>query len=985
LTLPPSRRSAEGVPPGVVGTPRLDRPSVAQKRVQAKVFDKAQALFEATALSASFEQGEEGAIAGRDPGFGCKESLSQGAPQGLEVTRFLLPSVPCPQGNRGVQAGYRRVPSEQVSELPPLQDGDSSDNLSGGTSGRLVFFDRSLGRVPSCTTTPVVSQVPQGRPDAVQGVQFSCSPVWPLHGASGFYQNSHFSGCTSEADGGPCTCLLGRLALLGPRQTVSGGLGAMDPRFHSESRVHGQHEEIQSGTEPTVPVPGSLLRHSLPENQACGPLGHQGDLSWFSTEPATVDHAEVAFEYDRFAQFCSGLCSAGSSLSPPDSVLAGQSLESGWRGYRHPACHRYNLDPRPVKVVGSRLDHGRDSSGSPHPHLDSLHRCVAVGMGCNPGESPGLRPLDTEGRSPSHQCAGTVGGSESSDLFSRSDPLSLPPTVLRQCDLCRLLKETRGHQISGDEQSDVGYLPASLAVGSISSGTPHSVSKECFGRCFKPQETLAHGVVSGPPLLSASARSGSSINSRPVCDSTKQPARSVCQSMSRSEGLSSRCPVGSMEVSGHPVCFSSTQAAWSSSEQDQGGTSSSDAVSGPMLATSGMVHGSPRVDSLSRPHVSSECIPTSPRSLASFDAQHLRVTRLDAIRKSFSQKGYSASVVEKMAKAGRESTNSIYDGKWKLYSDWCLSHRFDPFNPDGPQVASFFDYLFTEKGLAFSTIRGYKASLWSVLASTSSLSEDIEKAISRLFSFFAKHRPANIAPLPNWNLSIVLTGLKRAPFAPLGKLDLPLLLKKTLFLIFLAAGSRRSEVLAFSRTVVFRRPSEGQLEAILSPIPGFVPKTKRGLSANRPFVIRALPGDLSPEEQALCPVRALKAFLKKSRPLPNRSDCLFFTLADPSKALTTHGLKAVIVDTIELAYKAVDKSLSSDFCLRLHELRRLSFSVASAAGVSLEAILAAGRWIRPSTFTNHYLQSTAFMVDNWRYLGPIVVAQSVVNPPLALC
>jgi hypothetical protein len=28
---------------------------------------------------------------------------------------------------------------------------------------------------------------------------------------------------------------------------------------------------------------------------------------------------------------------------------------------------------------------------------------------------------------------------------------------------------------------------------------------------------------------------------------------------------------------------------------------------------------------------------------------------------------------------------------------------------------------------------------------------------------------------------------------------------------------------------------------VLSPVPGFVPKSKRGISANRPFVIKALP------------------------------------------------------------------------------------------------------------------------------------------------
>jgi hypothetical protein len=92
-------------------------------------------------------------------------------------------------------------------------------------------------------------------------------------------------------------------------------------------------------------------------------------------------------------------------------------------------------------------------------------------------------------------------------------------------------------------------------------------------------------------------------------------------------------------------------------------------------------------------------------------------------------------------------------------------------------------------------------------------------------------------------------------------MDLALLTKKTLFLVFLAAGARRSEVLALSSQVSFRSSPSG-LEAVLSPVPGFVPKSKRGISANRPFVIKALP--VSPgdgDDSGLCPVRALKEFL----------------------------------------------------------------------------------------------------------------------------
>jgi hypothetical protein len=80
---------------------------------------------------------------------------------------------------------------------------------------------------------------------------------------------------------------------------------------------------------------------------------------------------------------------------------------------------------------------------------------------------------------------------------------------------------------------------------------------------------------------------------------------------------------------------------------------------------------------------------------------------------------------------------------------------------------------------------------------------------------------------------------------------------------------------------------------VLSPVPGFVPKSKRGFSANRPFVIKALP--VSPgdgDDSGLCPVRALKEFLPWSERLFGSSQCLFPSFSDPSSPLSAHGLKS---------------------------------------------------------------------------------------------
>ena len=94
--------------------------------------------------------------------------------------------------------------------------------------------------------------------------------------------------------------------------------------------------------------------------------------------------------------------------------------------------------------------------------------------------------------------------------------------------------------------------------------------------------------------------------------------------------------------------------------------------------------------------------------------------------------------------------------------DWCKSEGHFALNPSGPQLAEFFEVLFRVQGLSCSTLRGYDASILSVISLEGKLPCSVETIISRLFKVFAAERPASPAALPNWNLSIVLQGFTKA-------------------------------------------------------------------------------------------------------------------------------------------------------------------------------------------------------------------------------
>jgi hypothetical protein len=137
---------------------------------------------------------------------------------------------------------------------------------------------------------------------------------------------------------------------------------------------------------------------------------------------------------------------------------------------------------------------------------------------------------------------------------------------------------------------------------------------------------------------------------------------------------------------------------------------------------------------------------------------------LDVIAQRLKAKGYSEAVAKRVARAGRDTTNAVYDGKWKIYCHWCSERALDPFCPNGPQITAFLEHLFTAKGWAYSTMRGYKAAIMSVLQTGGHMTPEEERIIGALFLSFKKDRPVQPRSMPTWYLGIVLRGLKMSPF-----------------------------------------------------------------------------------------------------------------------------------------------------------------------------------------------------------------------------
>ena len=134
----------------------------------------------------------------------------------------------------------------------------------------------------------------------------------------------------------------------------------------------------------------------------------------------------------------------------------------------------------------------------------------------------------------------------------------------------------------------------------------------------------------------------------------------------------------------------------------------------------------------------------------------------------------------------------------------------------------FFRHLVRDKGLSVPAVRGYRASLNSVFALKG---RDLaaSREVSMLFRSFSKAaRPERLRP-PNWDVSLVLQSLTRAPYEPLGSADERFLAQKALVLIALASAKRIGELHALSYRVSHSR-AWGEASFVF--VPDFVAKTQ---------------------------------------------------------------------------------------------------------------------------------------------------------------
>ena len=138
------------------------------------------------------------------------------------------------------------------------------------------------------------------------------------------------------------------------------------------------------------------------------------------------------------------------------------------------------------------------------------------------------------------------------------------------------------------------------------------------------------------------------------------------------------------------------------------------------------------------------------------------------------------------------------------------------------------------------TIEGYRSAIVDKLGN-SSLNVSKDENLTRLLGSFHRDRPKGRRGIPSWNLSLVLHQLTKSPFEPLRKASLKHLTFKTVFLLALGSGKRRSEIHAWLNKNIRHQADWSKVS--LYPSPSFLAKNhlaKEGPECVAPVVIPAL-------------------------------------------------------------------------------------------------------------------------------------------------
>lgn len=691
--------------------------------------------------------------------------------------------------------------------------------------------------------------------------------------------------------------------------------------------------------------------------------------------PVSTGPAQPGQDFDRvFGGSSASFAQTGQGQTmAPVSGLFGQS--GGFGGGLSTAHETFPGPPSQVLPSGQRFSVDLDPvAGSHQVSLTSLDRrglfgsrqafpgspavnfgidgCLSVGLGRPLQRRYGVGGLVTSAGVASHQRAGVFG----SDLCSTSlcHPVcsSVGFDFDGQCNCGGVHKPAGRHPVCSSGPVGRATMELVSSVGHYTDSFFHSRSGESDCRLPFSRSVSAIGVDAPSGSFPDAPFDLGSVGRRPVCLGVVSSAPEVLLPSSGPGGVGVGCVLPQLgDLSG--IRFSSVSLDPSGVVEGQGGSSTGD-FGGPQLAQASLVPGvveSARSSSVVT-SATSGFSDTTPVGDSPPQSGVLALDCLASVRETARQSGLSERAADFVAGSRRDSTQVVYNSRLSVFFEWCQERDESPKTASLGSIADFLIHLF-DKGRALSTIRGYRSAIGAIHTGFSDGSgvSSSPHLCGLLRSFFLKRPPVSQL-VPSWSLPKVLEALGKPPFEPMGSSSLHHLTVKTVFLMAIASGQRRSTLHALCLTPGhIRWEARGGVRLI--PKASFIAKNQTASSGPVEVFLCPLSDHSSiREDKVWCPVRALKWYVEKTKPF-RTDDQLFLITREPFSPASRVSVSRWIVEAIRAAGP---EALSAGCRPRAHDTRSISTSWALFQGVGLEDILRAAYWRSRNSFISCYLK-----------------------------
>ena len=910
------------------------------------------------------------------PGVLLDGQKSHRGGQGHYIAGVLQPSVSGAETRRTVATSNRPQRSEQIPESREFQNGNSRDHKVGVEEGRMVDFSRPFRRLSPHSTRREVQEIFPVRSEG-KGIPVHGYTVRTGVGSASVHPTRPGGEVNIKLARYRSSYLSGRLLNQSGVGTVSKNSNPQSSELFAAAGVHNEHSEVGVDTVSSVQVRRLRIRcqggGGVPLSRSC--TGHQRRGSGINPAP---------LHDSRPAGILSGAASGhredGSQgqtpyATPPTQVKC--ILEASTVTRDQNSCRAFG-NPGVVDSAGKPSETSSTSqtiSGS-----NSFHRRFGDGMGGSYSTPHNAWSLGGSGEGVAYKLPGIKGGSSGSHRVPRTSEREGCADLYGQRNSSSPHKQTRGHQVSSDVRANMGSSAVVPPAGDSTAGATHRRRKKCNSRrSVKDTSSAPDGVDAPWAHLSRSLQEVGNPGGRSVRDTVQRTATSIHVSSPRPRGAGSRRHVHFVEGDVR-LCVSPLRIVGQGSTKAVSGQATSSFDSS-VVASSILAAGVEEVVDSGTTASQTGSWTTVPDSYGSHSPEpgNVEPTRLLGTTPHHT---LNLEVSERIRVCQRPSTRRVYDSRVQVLKEWCESKGILLEQLSIEQVLEFLLELF-KRNKSPATIEGYRT---AIADSLPRLGLSSHAGASRLIRSFHRDKPRAVRRLPPWDLEVVLEALKGPPFEPMFLAPLKFVTLKSVFLLALASGSRRSEMHAWMEEGVFLDSSGSKV--CLKPCVSFLAKNQRAESAPHsfePVIIPALLVEEGVKESSLCPVRALRIYRERAKEVRGERVKLFIAFKSGFKSeIKAPTISSWLKQTIVFAYKCLKPDQAPSLEVKAHQVRAMAASWSCVGGASMQQLMTSCHWRNPSTFTKFYLQPIAWRNGDHFALSPFVAAQTIVKQALQL-